>query len=192
MPQQPAPQQGSPFQRAPLQAVPQAPAAGMSQPPAEQELGEGAVLGLLCEHGHANPPDAARCRRCGGQLQGQARIMQRPVMAVLRVTDGQEVEIDRSVLIGRSPQASKVSRDELPKLLTVVSPSTDISRTHLQVSPDGWEVVAIDLHSTNGTLLIRPGQPEPEPLTPGEAVRIFPGCVLDLGDGVSIHVDHPA
>lgn len=116
----------------------------------------------------------------------------RPVLAVLRPSSGQPVEVDRSVLIGRAPQPNKIAQGEPPKLLTVVSPSTDISRTHLQVSLAGHEVVATDLHSTNGTLLIRPGQPEPERLAPGEPVRVFPGCVLDLGDGVTILVDRPS
>ena len=52
--------------------------------------------------------------------------------------------------------------------------------------------MATDLHSTNGTALLRPGAAEPERLTPGEPVPVFPGCVLDLGDGVTIRVDHPA
>ncbi|MDO5499379.1 MAG: FHA domain-containing protein [Propionibacteriaceae bacterium] len=165
--------------------------AARSEQPVEQKSGDGMVLGVSCGAGHPNPPDAQRCRRCGGPLQGQPRMMPRPVMALLRPSSGEPVEVDRSVLIGRSPQANKLPREDLPKLLTVVSPSTDISRTHLQVSPDGWEVVATDLHSTNGTLLIRPGQPEPERLPAGEPVHVFPGCVLDLGDGVSILVDHP-
>lgn len=153
--------------------------------------GEAMILGVTCAMDHANPPDAQRCRRCGGPLQGQPRLMPRPVMGLLRPSTGQPVEIDRSVLIGRSPQATQVARDQLPRLLTVPSPSHDISRTHVQVSPDGWELLATDLHSTNGTQLIRPGQPEPERLLPGEPVPVFPGCVLDLGDGVTILIDHP-
>lgn len=150
------------------------------------------VLGVTCSQGHANPPEAQRCRRCGGPLQGQPRRMPRPLMATLRPSAGQPVDVDRSVLIGRSPQATKVNREHLPHLLTVVSPSHDISRTHVQVSPEGWEVVVTDLQSTNGTLLIRPGQPEPERLLPHDPVKVYPGCVIDLGDGVTILVDHPA
>lgn len=94
------------------------------------------------------------------------------------------------MLIGRSPQANRVARERLPRLLTVPSPSHDISRTHVQISPEGWDLLATDLHSTNGTALIRPGHPEPERLAPGEPVPVYPGCVLDLGDGVTILVDH--
>ena len=104
---------------------------------------------------------------------------------------GQPVEIDRAVLIGRSPHADRVARERLPKLLTVPSPSNDISRNHLQVSPEGWDLLVTDLNSTNGTALIRPGHPEPQRLTPGEPAPVYPGCVLDLGDGVNILIDHP-
>ena len=43
--------------------------------------------------------------------------------------------------------------------MTVPSPGHDISRTHLEVAPEGWSVVVTDLHSTNGTILVRPGGP---------------------------------
>ena len=47
--------------------------------------------------------------------------------------------------------------------------------------------IATDLGSTNGTVLAQPGL-DPEELTPGIAVSLIPGAVLDLGDGVTIQV----
>ena len=44
-----------------------------------------------------------------------------------------------------------------------------------------------DLGSTNGSVLAQPGMP-PEELQPGVAVRLLPGAVLDLGDGVTLEV----
>lgn len=150
------------------------------------------VLAVTCPNNHPNPPEIQRCRRCGLPLQGQPRMMPRPVLALLRPSTGAPVEVDRSVLIGRSPQANRLPREQMPRLLTVPSPSQDISRTHVSVIPEGWELYATDLESTNGTELIRPGHPEPERMAPGEPVLVYPGCVLDLGDGVTILVDHPA
>ncbi len=188
-----APPQGGNDQWAPLPPQnPQNQQVPTNQPGPDFGGGEGQILGMLCAMDHPNPPDAQRCRRCGGPLQGQPRMLPQPVLGLLRPSNGAPIDIDRTVLIGRSPQANQVAREQLPKLLTVQSPSHDISRTHLQVSPDGWELVATDLHSTNGTFLIRPGQPEPERMQPGEPIRVFPGCLLDLGDGVTILVDHPA
>lgn len=149
------------------------------------------VLALQCPNRHPNPPDARQCRRCGAPLQGQPQLIGKPVLATLRPNSGQPLDVDRSVLIGRSPTANRVAREALPRLLTVPSPSHDISRTHLEVSPDGWNLTVTDLHSTNGTRLVRPSG-EHEQLPPGEPVPVHPGCVLDLGDGVTILVDDPA
>lgn len=162
-----------------------------AEPPAREQQSEDAILGIRCAQEHPNPPEAQRCRRCGGPLQGQPRMVPRPVMATLRPSNGPAADVDRTILVGRSPQAKLAGRRDAPRLLTVVSPNHDISRTHLQISPADWEVVVTDLHSTNGTLLIRPGQPESERLLPGEPVKVYPGCVIDLGDGVTILVDHP-
>lgn len=115
--------------------------------------------------------------------------MRRPVLGVLRPTEGEAVEIDRTVLIGRSPTASRVAAGDIPKLLTVPSPSHDISRTHVQVVPDGWDLLVTDLNSTNGTALIRPETNARELLPAGEPVHVYPGCVLALGDGIEIRID---
>ena len=47
-----------------------------------------------------------------------------------------------------------------------------------------------DLGSTNGTVLVQPGL-GPEDLTPGVAVQLIPGALIDLGDGVTIQVSQP-
>ena len=62
----------------------------------------------------------------------------------------------------------------------------------LEVAPEGWQVVATDLNSTNGTVLVRPGGYERQQLAPGEHVPVQPGSVLELGDGVSITVALPS
>lgn len=156
--------------------------------------GEPLVLAAMCHLQHANPPEASQCRLCGGPVQQQSpRLVNRPVLAVLRPSSGSAVDIDRAVLIGRSPTATRVAREQLPRLLTVPSPSHDISRTHVQVAPDGWELAVTDLHSTNGTTLVRPGaEIERERLTPGETVAVEIGNILDLGDGVTIAIEKPA
>jgi hypothetical protein len=120
-------------------------------------------------------------------------ITARPV-ARLVISNGEEVEVDRVVLVGRAPEPRRASVTEQPRLVTVPSPHQEISSTHLEVRPgsgaDHGSAVVTDLGSTNGTLLVQPGLP-PEDLKAGIAVQLIPGAVVDLGDGVTIQVENP-
>ena len=147
------------------------------------------VEATVCVHGHPNPPGSTRCRECGSRITDSApRAVAQPVLAVLRGSDGGQVALDRTVLVGRAPagRAGVVAR-----LLTVPSPGHDISRTHLQVAPEGWRILVTDLHSTNGTVLVAPGSRQRRLLPPGEPVPVELGSVLELADGVSVLVDLP-
>ncbi|QGF23679.1 FHA domain-containing protein [Raineyella fluvialis] len=119
-----------------------------------------------------------------------------PVMALLRPITGAPVAVDRMVLIGRAPSPDRAGPGVVAKLMTVPSPSHDISRTHVKVEPVGRTVQVTDLHSTNGTVLITGpigGDPslagQRHQLVPGEPVAVQPGWILDLGDGVTILID---
>jgi FHA domain len=153
--------------------------------------GDPMLMAVDCPYGHSNPPNAISCRVCGTPIPPQgARLVGRPVLAVVHASDGGYAELDRPVLIGRAPDPSR-STSQAPRLLTVQSPGHDISRTHLEVAPDGWQIVVTDLHSTNGTTLIRPGGYDQQRLTPGEPVPVQLGSVLELGDGVSVAIGPP-
>jgi hypothetical protein len=120
-------------------------------------------------------------------------VTARPV-ARLVISNGETVDVDRVVLVGRAPESRRNHGTEQPVLVTVPSPHQEISSTHLEVRPgsgaDHGSAVVTDLGSTNGTLLAQPGLP-PEELMPGVAVQLIPGAVVDLGDGVTIQVVDP-
>lgn len=103
----------------------------------------------------------------------------------IRVSTGQVVELDRTVIIGRRPRSTRASGDSMPHLVAVESPNQDISRSHLEVRPEAGAVVVIDLHTTNGSTLLRPGA-DPVRLHPGEQTLVLSGDVVDLGDGVTV------
>ncbi len=103
----------------------------------------------------------------------------------IRVSSGQVVALDRTVIIGRRPRSTRASGANLPHLIAVESPQQDISRSHLEVRPEGDTVVVIDLHTTNGSTLLRPGT-DPVRLHPGEQTLVLTGDVVDLGDGITI------
>lgn len=123
-------------------------------------------------------------------VQSAPPVTTRPV-ARLVLPEGETVDVDRSVLIGRAPEASRIVTEGEPRLVAVASPHQEVSSTHLEVRPgsgaDHGCAVATDLGSTNGSVLVQPGLP-PEDLRPGVTVQLVPGAVVDLGDGVSIEV----
>lgn len=148
------------------------------------------IMAVTCPRLHPNPPPAGFCRICGEAIARQGpRLVSRPLLARLRGPHGDTVDLDRPVRIGRAPSPDGAADQ---RLMTVMSPSQDISRTHLEIAPDGWQVVVTDLHSTNGTLLVSSdGGMGPHPLGPGEPIVLELGAVLELGDGVTIVIDPP-
>jgi hypothetical protein len=122
-----------------------------------------------------------------------AGLTSRPV-ARLVLSSGDDVEVDRAVLVGRAPEARRFTSGDQPRLVQVPSPAQEISSTHLEIRPgagaDHGSAVVTDLGSTNGTVLVQPGLP-PEDLQPGIAVQLIPGAIIDLGDGVTIQVINP-
>jgi hypothetical protein len=161
-------------------------------PPVQDPSTESLIMAADCPYGHSNPPAAATCRMCDAPISPQRpRLIHRPVLCVLQASDGTTANVDRAVLVGRAPDADR-SNFKAPRLMSVQSPGHDISRTHVEVAPEGWQVMATDLNSTNGTVLIRPGGYERQQLAPGEHVPVQPGSVLELGDGVSITVALPS
>lgn len=120
-------------------------------------------------------------------------VVARPVAALVFST-GDVVAVDRTVLVGRAPEARRFASHDQPHVVTVPSPQQEISSTHLEIRPgagaDHGSAIATDLGSTNGTVLALPGL-DAEELKPGIAVSLVPGAVLDLGDGVTIQVTNP-
>ena len=168
-----------------------APARPTSEPSPPDSLQDSAILAVLCRQGHANPPSSLSCRVCGSPLGSRTpQFVPGPVLAVLRASDGSTAELDRPVLIGRAPSADP-SDSRVSRLMTVPSPNHDISRTHLEVAGEDWQIVVTDLNSTNGTVLIRPGAVDRQQLAPGEPVTVQVGSVMELGDGVSVLIDFP-
>ncbi|MGA1836535.1 FHA domain-containing protein [Herbiconiux sp. 11R-BC] len=89
------------------------------------------------------------------------------------------------LIIGRRPRATRVAGDQVPVLVTVESPQQDISRSHLEVRIEGRHVLAVDLDTTNGSVLHRAGTP-PLRLSPHDPVLLLSGDIVDLGDGVNV------
>jgi hypothetical protein len=149
-----------------------------------------AVPALICPAGHVNPPSETLCRRCGAALPPEPVVVPRPVLGVLRLSVGDIISLDRDVVMGRNPKPDLPGTDgeQRPHVVRLSSEDSDISRTHLRVTLDGWHVLVTDLNSTNGTLITLPGR-EPEKLRPGEPMPIKPGTVVTLAYGIDFRYE---
>lgn len=143
------------------------------------------VLARLCPSGHANPPTRSLCSDCGAPISSEPREVGRPRLGRVHISTGEVVELDHSLIIGRQPSVSRVMGAVMPRLVQVQSASGDISRSHVEVRLDGWDVMLVDLKATNGTVLVREGQ-APRRLAQGEQAILLNGDIAELGDGVSL------
>ncbi|WP_425863217.1 FHA domain-containing protein [Arthrobacter sp. TWP1-1] len=146
------------------------------------------VLARMCPNGHANPPSRSQCSNCGSSINSEPREVGRPRLGTMHISTGEVVELDHSLIIGRQPSVSRVMGGAMPRLVQVKSGNGDISRSHVEVRLDGWEVLLVDLKATNGTVLVREGQ-SPRRLSQGEEAILLNGDIAELGDGVSLLFD---
>jgi hypothetical protein len=165
---------------------------GSSLPAVETETGfdhsDVAVSAILCEQQHPNPPERGKCWKCAAPIASRSLIrVPRPSLGSLLLDDGREVPIDRTVLLGRNPRAERTDAANLPALISVGPEAAGVSRTHVRIFLDGWQVLIEDLGSSFGTTILatdgstrrlRPGQPE---VVTGDAV-------LDLGGGSRVRL----
>ena len=155
--------------------------------PKESPTAPRTALSAICPEGHANPTNYVTCRECDRVLAQPARVIICPPLGRVRASTGKVVELDRPVLVGRAPAPSEVRGLEgsAPAVLTVPSPEQLVSRNHLLIELDEWSVLARNLSESNGTLLLREGEPARK-IPSSEPVLLRAGDILDLGDGQSL------
>lgn len=168
-------------------AQPAAPASGRA-PGSGPVAGGPLVLARVCARGHANPPTSAQCPACSSALPDVAVQVPRPRLGRLRLSTGELIDLDESLVIGRQPSVSRVQGGVMPRLVQVPSPGGDISRSHVEVRLEGWHVMLCDLKATNGTVLIREGQ-APRRLAQNEMAILLDGDIAELGDDISLRFE---
>jgi hypothetical protein len=108
----------------------------------------------------------------------------------VRLPDGAEVVLDAPVLIGRKPSTPRIAVGPVPKLVALPSPGREMSATHLELRTVGDSLVASDMRSTNGTVVVLPGA-APRTLIRGESAVVVPGTRIDLGEGAVLDILAP-
>jgi predicted component of type VI protein secretion system len=102
-------------------------------------------------------------------------------VAVLRIRldDGRDFQLDRSVLVGRNPVGQ--AGEQHAQLLAVDDPGRSISKTHLHLLTDGAGIWVTDRNSTNGSAVTTPNGAR-TPLAPGVPTFVTPGSSVHFGD----------
>ncbi len=146
------------------------------------------VLAVSCPLGHLTPPASPQCRVCHQRVAPQEpRRVERPILGGLRLPTGEVVPLDRGVVLGRKPAPADGSTD-WPHLVHLPKDHSFVSRQHLEIELEGWDVVARDLDSRGGTTIAPPGR-EPERMRPRDAYVLEPGTVLDLAQVYAVRFE---
>ena len=163
--------------------------AGRPLPTVAEDASAGpTVLARVCSQGHPNPPTRSQCSACGAALLPDAVQVSRPRLGRARLSTGELLDLDQSLIIGRQPSVSRVQGGVMPRLVQVPSPEGDISRSHVEVRLEGWHVMLCDLKATNGTVLVREGQ-QPRRLAQNEMAILLDGDIAELGDNISLRFE---
>ncbi|SEH87237.1 MULTISPECIES: FHA domain-containing protein [unclassified Leifsonia] len=109
-----------------------------------------------------------------------------PATFAARLPSGDSVALDVPLVIGRRPAPQRVASGAGPRLVTVPSPTQEVSSTHVRIEQSGDAVVVTDLRSTNGTVVTGPGGARR--LRPGESAVVLAGARVEIGDGNIIEI----
>lgn len=142
------------------------------------------VFGVDCKNDHFNDPRAPYCAVCGIELVQRTAVPYkgpRPSLGVLVLDDGMALPLESDYLLGRDPDRAPEVAGGTARPAKVTSPDGSVSRRHLRVALDGWDVNLVDLGSVNGTQIQPPGDPNFYDIPPNEAVTIAPGTTVRIG-----------
>jgi hypothetical protein len=149
-------------------------------PPPASASPDGEHVTRQCPTGHLNPPQATACRVCGRPVDGETFRVDRIELGTFRFSTGRTVPVAGTILVGRSPKPP-ANPSGTVELVEVPSPRHDVSRTHLEVRVEGWQVLVVDRGSTNGTVITIPGR-QPQRLRAGEPFPLPVGGSVSLAD----------
>lgn len=123
-------------------------------------------------------------RQTVGSVPSDKQDSRPRTQATVRLSTGKVVELDRPLVLGRSPRAHGNTSADLPQLVVIDNPF--VSGTHLMVAIEDDVVLVTDM-STNGTLITLPGS-DPVRLDKGRPSAVTDGCVLTLADDITLTI----
>ncbi len=146
------------------------------------------VRGLRCQRDHLVHPNARLCPLCGDNMQNRSVVVNpdgsigefgpRPPLGVLILPDGRSFQISRTTVLGRQPD---LDDDVMAGVAdAVILDEPNVSRRHVKIILEDWDVFAVDLGSANGTALAPSGE-APARVAPDVRTPINSGATIYLG-----------
>lgn len=110
-----------------------------------------------------------------------------PATFGVRLGAGDILTLDTPIVFGRHPSPSRVESGVAPRLVAVISPTQEVSGTHVRIEQSGDAVVVTDLRSTNGTRVVG-ADGTGFRLRPGASTVALAGTTVEIGDGNIIEI----
>lgn len=159
------------------------PAAAPPAPPAPEPEAKPLVWGADCKNGHFNDPRVQYCGVCGIAMVQMSLIPRqsvRPPLGLLLLDDGMTFRLDTDYVIGRSPEPAPEVAAGAARPVRLTDAEGSVSRRHVRITLNQWDVHLTDLGSVNGTFITEPDQPMRQ-LQRGETVMVPPGSKIQVG-----------
>jgi len=139
------------------------------------------VEGRLCRNGHLNSPTAPSCWICGAAMSNETARGARPPLGRLTTKDKRSYVVDGDFILGRkTDQAPDVVAGKARGIDVPVTEQT-VSRVHAEIRLRGWDVVVVDLKSSNGTYYLPPGATSWLRVDSDTGTPIVPGTTITVG-----------
>lgn len=113
------------------------------------------------------------------QVRGDTHAPVTVAMLRIRLDDGRDIELDRTVLIGRNPAGHP--GEDTAQLIPLADPGRSISKTHLHLLAGNGGIWVTDRDSTNGSSVTTPDGIRTA-LAAGEPTHVRPGSTVHFGD----------
>ena len=172
------------------------PDATVEVPPGQVFLGEHqlsqqhTVEALMClECLHPNAPMTALCRKCKELLSeenSEPQSVPQPALGAIHLSGDRVETLDADLVIGRNPARKPLA----PHQRAVVHGEGDrsVSRRHIELKLDGWDVIAVNLKEGWGTT-VESRRGGHVPLLPGEPHKLESGDTVQYGGAWFRYVD---
>lgn len=153
-------------------------------PPAPPPTEGVTVLGYRCSRGHLNDPRVSFCAHCGirmDQLTGVLVKGRRPPLGLIVLDTGSTFVLDDDYLLGRDPENDPGVQNGQLRGLRLDDNSGTLSRAHLEIRLQGWDVAVVDRGSANGTYVAAHGQQGWSAVVPHQPFVLGAGAQVGVG-----------